>query len=364
MIKNIILFLIFLLNGFASYGQNREVIDDLKKMIVKIDAIKEPSTGYETGAGMVIGVEGPDVYILTAYHVVGFEDNLAKKIEIRFPDFPNISFDAQIIRENNALDIAVLKVLRPNFDFKTVHFISDFTKIQPETKTITIGHPGNIGNWHLSKGEIREIDEGIPTYIFKFKDDDVYPGSSGGAVFSERGEWIGLVLRTNGVRTTCIKSERIINELKEWGILFKEILKESGCTNPEISNINDQYHWKKDTLNLTWNPNQYKGEISLVLINNKGDSLYSKVSLDTNIGEYPLIIKDHFAKFPGIVSSKDPVYSIGLVDNESNCSFVNTEQFGIKNPSKIWKTISIPAILSGGLVFYILKPLPKPFKKE
>ncbi len=128
-------------------------------------------------------------YIITNYHVV----KGASSIEVKFPGGEIIKASVQAKDSQN--DIAVLKLaqspLTPIPDLK----FGDSSKVRPGDKVFTIGYPASS-----ILGKNQKITDGIISSVTGIKDDPtmfqitvpIQPGNSGGPLFNEKGEVIGI----------------------------------------------------------------------------------------------------------------------------------------------------------------------------
>jgi tetratricopeptide (TPR) repeat protein len=128
-------------------------------------------------------------YIITNYHVV----KGASSIEVKFPDGEIIKASVQAKDSQN--DIAVLKLAKsPSTQIPDLKF-GDSSKVRPGDKVFTIGYPASS-----ILGENQKITDGIISSVTGINDDPtmfqitvpIQPGNSGGPLFNEKGEVIGI----------------------------------------------------------------------------------------------------------------------------------------------------------------------------
>ena len=128
-------------------------------------------------------------YIITNYHVV----KGVSSIEIKFPDGEIIKASVQAKDTQN--DIAVLKLAQsPSTPIPDLKF-GDSSKVRPGDKVFTIGYPASS-----ILGKNQKITDGIVSAVTGIGDDPtmfqitvpIQPGNSGGPLFNERGEVIGI----------------------------------------------------------------------------------------------------------------------------------------------------------------------------
>ena len=140
-------------------------------------------------------------YIITNWHVV----KGAGSIEVKFPDGEVIK--AKVLAKDNQNDIAVLKLSQsPSTQIPDLNF-GDSSKVRPGDKVFTIGYPASS-----ILGKNQKITDGIVSSITGIEDDPtmfqitvpIQPGNSGGPLFNESGEVIGITtasLSLNAIRS-------------------------------------------------------------------------------------------------------------------------------------------------------------------
>ncbi|MGN1051628.1 MAG: S1C family serine protease [Acutalibacteraceae bacterium] len=140
------------------------------------------------GSGVIISEEG---YIMTNNHVI----NGASKITVNLRD--GKSFKAKIVGSDEEQDIAIIKIT-PGDKKLTVATFGDSDKINVGEKAVVIGNPlGQLGG-SVSEGIVSALDRSLTVENQNMNlmqiDASVNPGNSGGGVFNEYGELIGIVV--------------------------------------------------------------------------------------------------------------------------------------------------------------------------
>jgi len=140
-------------------------------------------------------------YIITNWHVV----KGAGSIEVKFPGGEVIK--AKVLAKDSQNDIAVLKLSQsPSTQIPDLNF-GDPSKVRPGDKVFTIGYPASS-----ILGKNQKITDGIVSSITGVEDDPtmfqitvpIQPGNSGGPLFNESGEVIGITtasLSLNAIRS-------------------------------------------------------------------------------------------------------------------------------------------------------------------
>ena len=144
------------------------------------------------GSGVLISQEG---IIVTNNHVVDGESS----IEIRFPDILT-NYSARVIARDVHTDIAILKIKSYDKSVNGGHpipFTKNIKKIRSGKEVHTIGYPlGNIlgENPRLSSGRISSpFGPGDDPRYFQI-DNPTQPGNSGGVVFDNSGNIMGIIM--------------------------------------------------------------------------------------------------------------------------------------------------------------------------
>jgi hypothetical protein len=167
---------------------NRDLQNRGKLLIVKIN----PAGGTDIGAGIIYGARGGYLFIATAYHVVpqGVES-------VEFEMYRNVPVPAQSFFNDKEMDLSLLRV-----DLRDP-FLSDFpvSKLPLQTVGYTdavaglqvfpIGHPyGDLWDLPAETGSIKNVTGN--NFEFKYRCE---PGHSGGGVFNNSGDLVGMCLR-------------------------------------------------------------------------------------------------------------------------------------------------------------------------
>lgn len=203
--------------GFGKYVNTPTTIDHLQSISVLING-----KGTATGSGTIINKNG-NVFVITAYHVIAnlkkdddtFENAKVSQIYIENGVTVGvIMLEAEMIRYSSEIDFAILRVVKKESFKDSVYFCNE--KEYPPIGT-SIKHVGCfygvIGYNSYSEGIIaqhnrKEISDKMLQITCPH-----YAGSSGGGIFDQKGEYIGMVLATHdstyGLATP-------IQELRNW----------------------------------------------------------------------------------------------------------------------------------------------------
>lgn len=155
--------------------------------------------GYRTsavsGSGFILSSDG---YILTNYHVI--KEAAAGGYEIKVHTYDGSEYTAEVIGYEADNDVAVLKIDASDLSAVT---IGDSSSIQVGDSAYAIGNPLGTLEFTMTTGSVSALDRDITSYdsstgsyttvnMFQI-DAAVNSGNSGGPVFNNRGEVIGIV---------------------------------------------------------------------------------------------------------------------------------------------------------------------------
>lgn len=150
----------------------------------------QTSSSAVAGTGFIITSDG---YIMTNYHVIepAYENNY--KITVLFKD--GSSYEAAIAGFEEDGDIAVLKIDAADLSPVTV---GNSDNIAVGDSVFAIGHPLGELDFSMTSGRVSALNRSItsdknsaPINMFQF-DAAINSGNSGGPVFNESGEVIGI----------------------------------------------------------------------------------------------------------------------------------------------------------------------------
>ena len=232
------LFLLFTTQiTFANHTHTTKVIEKIMPGVVEVisEQHKDPvKKGFEmrkkgqrqqtnpflSGSGFVTSADG---YVITNAHVVNNAFNGNAIIHIIFKN--SEKYEVDLVNYDEDSDIALLKIKENQIQFPFLVWGST-----PEVgeKTIAIGSPMNL-SFSATFGNVSALDRFIPNapafVSFIQTDAAVNPGNSGGPLFNEDGEVIGInsVIMTSGPNKGSIGlgfaidgtyAQKIITQLK------------------------------------------------------------------------------------------------------------------------------------------------------
>ncbi len=151
----------------------------------------QTSTSAVSGSGFIISEEG---YILTNYHVIEYADKGGYDISVMLHD--GTRYEARIIGSEESNDVAVLKIEADGF---TPVSLGNSDEIMVGDGVHAVGNPLGELEFSMTNGHVSALDRMIRTdtgsdEINMFQiDAPVNSGNSGGPLYNDAGEVIGIV---------------------------------------------------------------------------------------------------------------------------------------------------------------------------
>jgi hypothetical protein len=185
--------------------------DALKRHVVMID-------GDTQGAGIIVGLANERIYIATANHVVRDykTDEVFESLFARFFDLKGELIPLQVLIDfNQDRDLAVLSV---NANLIPQSIVSSIMPLSVgDTDSLIFGdRVFNIGYqdatvWKMP-GSGEYLNKDIDNLILS--SGTIKPGSSGGGLFNQQGQLLGIVLDT---KVNVLRIDVVIEFLNQWG---------------------------------------------------------------------------------------------------------------------------------------------------
>lgn len=221
----LMLLLIWTLNVWLSsatraYSQNSlpaERSELAQKLIVKI------TSESNFGAGIVVGQIGDIVFVTTANHVVRRGAKEAQNLKVEFNFWPE-EIEAKLLKHyDKELDVAVLlvnlqksnlnsKVFNQFLPLEQVKYVSEVTE---EMKLYPVGHPAGE-EWFVPPVSQNIYNVEVENISFYFQCDQGY---SGGGIFDENWNLVGMVKMFSPPLCRAVSFERIRLALEKWRCL-------------------------------------------------------------------------------------------------------------------------------------------------
>ena len=197
----------------AACAQTAE--ERVKPLLVMITAQWEDTA--QNGAGIIVGHRQDRLYILTANHVVRSGPREAKSVVARLHGFTGETQAAKIAEDfDPTLDLAVLIV--PNasaLGAATLPFriLGDSTKLERGTGLVqAMGYPAGK-RWFARP--VADVVSGATVESIRFDSPSMVQGYSGGGLFNDKWELVGLMRSDQPPEAEALRIERAIAWLNE-----------------------------------------------------------------------------------------------------------------------------------------------------
>lgn len=200
-LKSVLLSFTFLITAYAPlFAQANNSFSPIVKIISYRHNLNGTIVATGTGSGSIIGSRGE---VLTNAHVVYDEagekpwDAFAICVTDDPQELPVCRFTASLERYDNKIDLAILKIDKEASWGTTPSTFSRIAYkeiVTPEVnESVTVqGYPGSGGGTiNITQGQVSGFDE-LNGYHYLKTDADIDAGNSGGAMFSESGDFIGV----------------------------------------------------------------------------------------------------------------------------------------------------------------------------
>lgn len=173
-------------------GNIPDIVDKTAGSVVEVKTEAVQSSGFlqqytasGAGSGVIVSKDG---YIVTNHHVIAGADKITVTLK------NGTSYDATLVGSDESTDLAVLKI--DATDLVPVTF-GDSDALRVGEMAIAIGNPlGELGGT-VTNGLISALDREITienqTMTLLQTNAAVNPGNSGGGLFNDKGELIGVV---------------------------------------------------------------------------------------------------------------------------------------------------------------------------
>ena len=196
----------------------RETPESATRLVVAITSQFE--SGSEFGSGIVVGAGGGRLYIATAEHVIRQSGEVAKRIEVKLTGSTPAVTAEVFRRAGDGLDLAALTVTQTaNLNLEVAPF--DLRRAA-DLATARRGDPvfalGNLqgGGWrrNVAPDALAQVAAGA----IRFDSSFIGKGLSGGALFNERWQILGMIVRDDPPVGEALSIERVTATLKTWGV--------------------------------------------------------------------------------------------------------------------------------------------------
>ena len=172
------------------YAQATRQVVGVRTEITVTNFFGMVSSGAVSGSGFIISEDG---YILTNYHVV--EDAYNRRLDVEVITYDGTAYAASIIGVEPSNDIAVLHI---DAEGLSAASFGDSDTLQVGDTVYAVGNPLGELEFSMSTGHVSALDRVISTQesesVSMFQiDAAVNEGNSGGPVYNDAGQVIGIV---------------------------------------------------------------------------------------------------------------------------------------------------------------------------
>jgi S1-C subfamily serine protease len=202
----------------------------VKQQIVQIVAFKPRFPGgpvtAENGAGIIVGADPSWVYVATARHVLVpalSPTETADSVKVRFSVGAKLllaTIDTLAPQPESGtapLDLGVIRIPRSKADangFDPVwDRMGDSGALRPGDEVVPVGCPAG-GCWRTSPSPDRVLSTSLIEIVFQ--KDNVAGGSSGGGLFDEWGEVVGMILQDEALGVRALPIDFVVQTLRQW----------------------------------------------------------------------------------------------------------------------------------------------------
>ncbi len=188
-------------SGTSMANEFTEIVSGVRTACVDVYAQSRRTKEVSIGSGVIFGKseDEKEYYIITNHHVI--DDKSTFSVTLLFVDAQgnesNDDYSATLLGSSKKNDIAVLKINKKGNEKITTAPFGDSDAVSVSDAVFAIGNPLGVLGGTVSKGIIsskaRTIYlEDIGSMTLIQTDTATYEGSSGGALFNEDGEVIGI----------------------------------------------------------------------------------------------------------------------------------------------------------------------------
>jgi hypothetical protein len=205
-----------LANGQAS-DDAEKLADTVKELVVVISG--ELDGAEISGAGIIVGSKADRLYIATANHVVRKGARDAQNLRVELKSLPGETFQALLQTHYDAdLDLAVLRVSdvsRHKIPVETLSWdrLGSSTALKRGSPVYPVGNPKGLA-W-ITPVTPDKIADVVGDQIH-FESNFVREGHSGGGLFTERWELVGMILADQPPLSRALSMSRILKSLQQW----------------------------------------------------------------------------------------------------------------------------------------------------
>jgi hypothetical protein len=198
--------------------QTPETLAQRRVVMIQSTLESQGQISEVVGAGVIAGSANGLIYILTANHLVREGLGTAQTVTAEFFDYPGKPLTASLLRDFDLeRDLAVLSVdvsLLPQNVVAALPVLEtgDASAMRFGERVFAVGYKGTKPWAILGLSEFYEVQ--LDTIIFGSSSLD--RGASGGGLFNENWELIGMVIGSNGSEARALHMDTVLELLSLW----------------------------------------------------------------------------------------------------------------------------------------------------
>jgi formylglycine-generating enzyme required for sulfatase activity len=174
------------------------------------------------GAAVIVGRADGHIHLATAEHVAFPNHVRPTEVEVRFRFFPERRFQAEALRRDEKLDLAVLRVAETPELAEALERV-DFQRVRrpdvlrSDDKLRTIGNPQGENPWYATPFELDLFDR-LEGPELSFHTRLLMEGHSGGGLFTEDWYLVGMLQADQPPVGKALRIDRALEEVAAWGL--------------------------------------------------------------------------------------------------------------------------------------------------
>ena len=237
------------------YKENSSQVVGIQTSLQATNAFGQTTSGTVSGTGFILTSDG---YIATNYHVI--EDALQSNSTVKVMLQNGKSYEAKIVGGDSDGDVALLKINATGLSAAT---LGNSNEIEVGETIYCIGNPLGELTYSLTSGVVSALDRVLQTSVSEsinmFQTDvAINSGNSGGPIYNDRGQVIGIATAKNmstgveglGFAIPINDAVSILNELKTNGYVTGK--PSIGISTETISSDFAQYYNLKQGAYITY----------------------------------------------------------------------------------------------------------------
>ena len=173
------------------------------------------------GAAVIVGRGDGHIHLATAEHVAFPNHVRPTEVEVRFRFFPERRFQAEALRRDEKLDLAVLRVAETPELAEALERV-DFQRVRrpdvlrSDDKLRTIGNPQGENPWYATPFELDLFDR-LKGPELSFHTRLLMEGHSGGGLFTEDWYLVGVLQADEPPVGKALRIDRALAQVEDWG---------------------------------------------------------------------------------------------------------------------------------------------------